>query len=40
MSAQPALADLPTVKVSTRFELDAGPARQGVGPKLIHQAAR
>ena len=31
MSAQPRLADLPTVKVSTRFELDAGPARHRIG---------
>ena len=31
MSAQPVLADLPTVKVSTRFELDAGPARHRIG---------
>ncbi len=31
MSAQPRLADLSTVKVSTRFELDAGPARHRIG---------
>ena len=31
MSAQTRLPDLPTVKVSTRFELDAGPARHRIG---------
>ena len=31
MSAQPRLADLTTVEVSTRFELDAGPARYRIG---------
>ena len=31
MSAQPRFPDLPTVKVSTRFELDAGPARHRIG---------
>ena len=31
MSAQPQLADLTTVEVSTRFELDAGPARYRIG---------
>ena len=31
MNARPLLADLPTVKVSTRFELDAGPARYRIG---------
>ena len=31
MSAQPRLADLSTVKVSTWFELDAGPARHRIG---------
>ena len=31
MSAQPRLAELPTVRVSTRFELDAGPARHRIG---------
>ena len=31
MSAQPRLPDLPTVKVSTRFALDAGPARHRIG---------
>ena len=31
MNAPPQLADLPTVKVSTRFELDAGPARHRIG---------
>ena len=31
MSAQPRLPDLPTVKVSTRFEPDTGPARHRIG---------
>lgn len=31
MSAQPRFGDLPTVRVSTRFELDAGPARYRIG---------
>ena len=31
MSAQPELADLTTVEVSTRFELDAGPDRYRIG---------
>ena len=31
MNARTALADLPTVKVSTRFQLDAGPARHRIG---------
>ena len=31
MSAQPRLAEPTTVKVSTRFELDAGPARYRIG---------
>ena len=31
MSAQPRFGDLPTVKVSTRFDLDAGPARHRIG---------
>ena len=31
MSARPRLDGLPTVQVSTRFELDAGPARHRIG---------
>ncbi len=31
MSAQPRFVELPTVQVSTRFELDAGPARHRIG---------
>ena len=31
MSTQPRLPDLPTVKVSTRFELDTGSARHRIG---------
>ena len=38
MSAQPRSGEFPTVKVSTRFELDAGPARHRMG--LIALAGR
>ena len=31
MSVRPRLPDLPTVEVSTRFELDTGPARHRIG---------